>query len=54
MYTYVVMHYCVLVLNDQNQNTPLHVAAGNGHDAVVKNLASRKANVNAVNKVSNT
>ena len=36
----------------QGQCTPLHVAAQNGHDSVVKCLILSRADVNAVDEVS--
>jgi len=40
----------VLEGRDEFQNTPLHLASGNGHLEVVKFLVSQGANVNALNE----
>jgi len=44
----------VLEGRDEFQNTPLHLASGNGHLEVVKFLVSQGANVNALNDAGNT
>ena len=46
------MHIANCVLLFQDQWTPLHIAANEGHLAVVKLLTSHKADVNSLNKVA--
>merc|ERR1711967_169073 len=41
-------------LRDEHGNTPLHIAAQNGHEEVVKTLLKYKAYVNCVNLSGNT
>ena len=43
------MSFCPSI--GQNHNTPLSVAAHNGHDTVIKILTAHKANVNTVDEV---
>ena len=43
-----LLHFCI---NVQNQQTPLHVAAQNGHTSMVESLIKCGADVNAVDKV---